>query len=92
VEIECEDGGVVVFSETARAHILENHPELADHLDAIVATVAAPEHVNPDPRPGRERRYRRGVGPSRWMVVVVDSNREVPQVVTAMANRKDPRG
>jgi hypothetical protein len=32
----------------------------------------------PSPRPARERFFKQGVGPSKWLMVVVDSEKEPP--------------
>lgn len=57
-----------------------------------MTTVTVPEHRRPDPRPGRERYYRRNLGPSNWMFVVVNFDETPAWIVTAYANRKDPPG
>jgi len=49
-----------------------------------------PDHIEPDPREARARHYRRGVGPSRWLLVVVSYEQEPARIVTALATRKDP--
>jgi hypothetical protein len=41
---------------------------MAAQLDAVLGTIAAPDHREPDPRPGRERLFKQGVGPSRWLM------------------------
>ena len=41
--------------------------------------------------PGRERLYRQGAGPSRWLLVVVSFEQQPGRVITALANRKDPK-
>ena len=66
---------VVLFADTWNDHILDpdvGHAELAPHLDAVLATVTAPDHREPDDRPHRERFFKRDAGPSRWLMVVVD--------------------
>jgi hypothetical protein len=85
-------GRAVVLDAAGWRHIRENHPEMADHRAAVLATVRRPDHRRPDPRPGRERYYRRGIGPSRWCLVVVDFTRQPARVVTAFATRRDPEG
>ena len=86
------DGRRVALDVAGWRHIVEEHPELARHRDAVLATVAAPDHRGPDPRQGRERYWRRGMGPTRWLMVVVDFTSVPPRVVTAYGNRKDPPG
>jgi hypothetical protein len=86
------DGRRVVLDVAGWRHIIDEHPELALDRDAVLATVAAPDHRGSDPRPGRERYWRRGLGPSRWLMVVVDYGSVPARVVTAYGNRKDPTG
>jgi len=45
-----------------------------------------------DALPGRTRFYRRDVSPSRWLLVVVSHEQEPARIITALANRKDPKG
>ncbi len=71
--------------------ITRDHPELADHLDAVLETVARPDHVQPDSQSDRTRFYRRDAGPSRWLLAVVSYEQEPGRIITALANRKDPR-
>lgn len=82
---------VVLLSRIWHGKIIRDHPELADHLDAVIATVIRPDHVEQDGRPRRERLYRRNVGPSRWLLAVVSFEQEPARIVTAVANRKDPK-
>lgn len=86
------DGRRVVLNVAGWRHIVDEHGELEPHRDAILAIVAAPDHRGTDPRPGRERYWRRGLGPSRWLMVVVDFAAVPARVVTAYGNRKDPPG
>lgn len=65
-------GRPVVLDAVGWAHIFAEHREMAGHQAAAMLTVAQPDHVGPDPRAGRVRHYRRGVGPSRWLLVVID--------------------
>jgi hypothetical protein len=54
--------------------------------------VSAPNHVAPDPIfEQRMRYYSRGVGPSRWLLVVVSYEQTPARIVSAFANRKDPK-
>ncbi len=72
--------------------IIRDHPELEDQLEQVLGTVTAPDHVEPDPRVDRCRYYRRRVGPSRWLLVVVSFEQQPGRIITALATRKDPRG
>ncbi len=85
------DGRIVVLDHAAWRHILDEHREMAGHREAIMAAVARPHVRHPDPRPGRERYYRRGVGPSRWLFVVIDFTTSPARIVTALGNRRDPQ-
>lgn len=71
--------------------IVRDHPELAEDLDAVISTVAAPDRIEPDPIANRMRMYRRNVGPSRWLLVVVSFEQVPGRIITALANRKDPK-
>lgn len=86
------DGRTVILDAEGWQHVLHNHPEMVRHQNAILATVSQPDYRRRDPRPGRERYYRRGVGPSRWYFVVVDFNHDPARVVTAFGTRRDPEG
>jgi len=57
----------------------------------VLKTVTQPDHVEPDSRPDRRRFYRREVGPSRWLLAVVSYEQEPARIITALANRKDPK-
>lgn len=91
-EVLDPDGRRVELTEERWGHILAEHGEMAVHRDGVLATVGAPEHRDPDPRPGRERYWRRGLGPSRWLLAVIDFETDPARVVTAFGNRKDPPG
>jgi hypothetical protein len=78
---------VVLFEDTWLLHILlpqQGHPELEPHLTAVLAVLPEPDHREPDPRPSRERFFKQGVGPSKWLMVVVDSAQEPSRIVTAL--------
>jgi hypothetical protein len=87
------DGRSVVLDREGWEHVLTGHPELARSARAIMATVSEPDHRLEDPLfAGRERFYRRGLGPARWLVAVVDYAVRPARVVTAFASRDDPPG
>ena len=90
-EIDDPDGRRVVLDQEGWDHILEGHAVMAAHRGAIMATVTSPDHRAADPTfPERERLYRRGWGPSRWMLVVVNHGHEPGRVVTAYPLREGP--
>jgi len=82
---------VVLLARIWHGKITVSHPDVADHLDAIIETVATPDHVEPDLRPNRTRFYKRDIGPSRWLLVVVSFEQQPARIITAVANRKDPK-
>ncbi|MFL5861434.1 MAG: hypothetical protein ACJ780_11720 [Solirubrobacteraceae bacterium] len=82
---------VVLLDRIWGDKITGDHPELVGHLEAVMETVAEPDHVEPDALPDRRRFYRRGVGPSRWLMAVVSYEQQPARIITALANRKDPR-
>jgi hypothetical protein len=86
------EGRIVVLDAEGWAHILGEHLEMSAHQMAIMATIAHPDHRRPDPWSGRIRHYRRGIGPSRWLLVVIDFGEVPGRVVTAFRNRRDPAG
>ena len=86
------DARRVVLDVAGWRHIIDEHRELEPHREAVLATVAAPDRRGSDPRLGRERYWRRGLGPSRWLMVVVDFESVPARIVTAYGNRKDPPG
>jgi hypothetical protein len=94
--VECEindpDGRVVVFDRRTRAHLERRRPWMIGHAKAILETVARPDIREQDPRPGRERFYRRDLEPGRWLRVVVDFEETPAFVVTALVQHNDPRG
>jgi len=86
------DGRRVVLDGDGWGHIVREHPEMNAHQREILATIASPDHRDADPRPRRERYWRDGVGPSRWLFVVVDFGESPARVVTAFGRRDDPPG
>lgn len=85
------DGRRVAFTARTWQHIQSVRPELLNQLDTIISTISQPDVREPDPRPRRERFYRRHVTDRiRWMRVVVDFNRDPAVIVTAFIQRKNP--
>ena len=91
-EVLDPDGREVVLSVRLwREKITRDHPELRDHLEDVLGTASAPDHVEPDPRASRRRYYRGRIGPSRWLLVVVSFEQKPGRIITALATRKDPK-
>jgi hypothetical protein len=85
------DGRAILLFEHSWSHILIGHPELEDHLDAVMKALEDPEHREPDPRVGRERLFRRG-GPETWVRVVIEMAGPLDRVVTAFPQVNPPEG
>lgn len=68
--------------------MLEGHPEMARFLEEALTTVRRPDAITPDPIGCRWRYWRSGVGPTRWLFVVVDWAEAVPSVVTTFGQPK----
>jgi hypothetical protein len=91
-ELRDPDGrSVVLLARIWEDKITNDHPELRAHLEHVVSTVTHPDHAEPDPRARRRRYYRRQVGPSRWLLVVVSFEQQPGRIITAVATRKDPK-
>ena len=78
---------VVLFEDTWLLHVLDpqvGHVELESHLGAVLDAIASPDHREPDSWSYRERFFKRDAGPSRWLMVVVDSEHEPARIVTAL--------
>jgi hypothetical protein len=91
-ELSDPDGRAVVLPERIwEDKIIKDHPELRAHLEHVLGTVTKPDHAEPDPRARRRRYYRRRVGPSRWLLVVVSFEQQPGRIITAVATRKDPK-
>lgn len=82
---------VVLLARIWEEKIARDHPEVRDQIELVLGTVSAPDHVEADPLPRRRRYYRRGVGPSRWLLVVVSFEQMPGRIITALALRKDPK-
>jgi hypothetical protein len=82
---------VVLLARIWEEKITRDHPELVGYLEAAVGAVANPDHIETDALPARTRFYRRDVGPSRWLLAVVSYEQEPGRIITALANRKDPK-
>jgi hypothetical protein len=53
------------------------------HLEETLAAITQADAITPDPIDGRWRYWRSGVGPTRWLFVVVDWHETEPCVITA---------
>ena len=87
------NGARVVLSDALwREKIVRDHAEIAAYRAEVLQAVSAPDHVARDPNFARRTRYyARGVGPSHWLLVVVSYEQAPARIVSAFANRKDPK-
>jgi hypothetical protein len=87
------DGARVVLDDDLWGEkIVRDHPEMETHRNDVLRTVSEPDHVAPDPIFERRKRYyAREAGPSRWLLVVVSYEQTPARIVSAFANRKDPK-
>jgi hypothetical protein len=81
---------VVLLARIWHDKILRRHYEMGRHLQDLLITVARPDHDEPDRLAGRWRYYRRHLGPSRWLFVVVSYEQAPGRIVSALGVRKDP--
>lgn len=79
----------IILTEQRWAHIIDGHPELANHRALVLSIATRPERSLPGRRPAEEWLYGRG-GPSRWLKVVVHWRGDHGTVVTAFARRRYP--
>ncbi len=80
------EGVTVVLPALVYAKILEEHPTVAN-LEWIERTVRMPEERHQDPRPGRERFFRREGG--FWVLVVVEFG-DVPAIIVTVFSAQRP--
>ncbi|HXE46414.1 MAG TPA: hypothetical protein VN635_14625 [Conexibacter sp.] len=75
--IDPEGARVVLLARVWDDKVLRDHAELDGYLPEVLRAVHAPDHVEPDPTYEQRRRFHlRGVGPSRWLMVVVSYEQE----------------
>jgi hypothetical protein len=84
---------VVLLDAVWREKIVRDHPEIGAHMSAVLQAVSTPDHVASDPIFAECTRYyyARGAGPSQWLLVVVSYEQTPARIVSAFANRKDPK-
>jgi hypothetical protein len=83
-------GRVVILQDERWAHILEGHPELAGHRADVLDAVRRPAYFRQGRLPGEDWFYASGVGPSRYLKVVVAFNASRGSIITAFARRSMP--
>lgn len=91
-EVVDPDGQPVELTEERWQHIVrpDGHPELADFHSEVLRAVQTPDKQQMAPRSNEQWFFLRGVGPSRWLQVVVAYEGDRGFIVTAFGRRKDP--
>lgn len=90
------DGRSVDLTPDRWAHIIgvhparAGHPELRPHRADIMHAVREPSSRRPGRQPNEEWFYLEGVGPSRYLKVVVAFSGGKGRVITAFARRSMP--
>lgn len=80
----------MILPASAWAHIAHRHADVSPFEEEVLATVEWPDAITPDGKLGRWRYWRRGVGPSQWLFVVVGWSTVPAQIITAIGKDKDP--
>jgi hypothetical protein len=83
-------GRRVVLTHLRWLHICARHGELDLEPDVLLDAVARPDRRAPGRGRSEEWFYRHGVGPSRWIRVVVHYEQERSLIVTAFPRRSFP--
>jgi sarcosine oxidase gamma subunit len=82
---------VVLTQERWEGHILVGHSDMEGLELAVMRAIENADRTRPGKRPGRQELYAQGLGPARWLVVVVDYSDTPAWVVTAHPMSKDPK-
>ncbi len=86
-----EGARVVLFARIWQKKVLSEHVELTSFVEEVLQTVGSAEHVEIDPvYPQRKRYFAHGLGPSRWLLVVVSYEQIPARIISAFGHRKDP--
>jgi hypothetical protein len=84
------DGRAVVLTDERWEHVRLQHPNLDVEPAVLLNAVARPSRRLRGRRPSEEWFYRRGVGPTDWMRVVVHYEGDRGLIVTAFPRRWYP--
>lgn len=89
--IRDRQGREVLLSPERWQHIISGHPEIEVHATDIRRAVEAPTAVIAGREPDEEWLYLEGVGPSRWLkVVVAFDSADQGRIITSFARRRKP--
>jgi hypothetical protein len=89
--IQDREGREVLLSPERWRHVVSGHPEIEIYEQEVRRAVESPTAVLPGREAAEEWLYLEGVGPSRWLkVVVVFDNEDRGRIITAFARRRKP--
>jgi hypothetical protein len=71
-------------------HVIDGHPRLLLMLEEVLDIVSRPDVITRDPIDGRWQYWRGGIGPTRWVRVVVAWAEGPPWIVTAFPSGRTP--
>jgi hypothetical protein len=71
-------------------HVIKGHPQLLTMVEDVLDVVREADAIVRDPLAGRWQYWRREIGPTRWLCVVVDWAEGPPGIVTAFPSRRIP--
>jgi hypothetical protein len=92
-ETKDPEGRTVCLSDERWSHIINSeygHPELEQLRGEVLGTVSSPDRRLSGRDPNEEWFYVAGVGPSRWLKVVVVYEAGRGRIITAFARRSIP--
>lgn len=83
-------GRPIELTEEGWAHIIEEHSELAVHLEAIMLALERPTLHRQGREPNEDWYFLAGAGPARWLHVVVHFFGDEGRVTTAFGRSHLP--
>lgn len=85
--------GRTVELTQSRWRYIQRHVEMRERMEMLLEAISNPDYQEPDPRPGRERYWRRATSegfPFRWIRAVVEFAGEADRFVTAFGQDNNP--
>jgi hypothetical protein len=89
-EVLDPDGRRVELTNEGWQHVIDGHPELAPLQADVMRGVHAPSRRLGGRDPAEEWFYLAGVGPSRWIKMVVVFEGDTGRIITAFPRRAFP--
>jgi hypothetical protein len=81
---------MVVLEQERWEHVCK-HEQLDGHELAVMRAVETPDRSRDGNYPGSKVLYARGLGPARWLAVVVEYDGLLGRVITAYPYDKEPQ-